>query len=69
LQPDRIALMVVVSSRIVVPQIVVMQPCLPVEDLSGEAQVVGNYCGSNVSAPMDTLRLAFVNTKSTPNVT
>jgi hypothetical protein len=42
-QPDRITLNIPTDSRIEVSEPVLMQPGLPIEDLTGQTQVVGNY--------------------------
>jgi len=40
-EPDRVAFYVSTNSRVIIPEVVLMQSRLPIEDLSGEAQVVG----------------------------
>jgi hypothetical protein len=51
LNPQWIALRVLSGSWIVIPEATVMQPHLPIENLSREPQVVGN-CRSNKSSPL-----------------
>jgi hypothetical protein len=41
-QPDRITFRIATERLVIVSEPVLMQACLPIEDLSREAQVVGN---------------------------